>query len=139
MRALRRRSHRAGGLLAAGTLAAGAALAVSVSEVPSAQAGGHPARMLVYAQEWSLWPSRTVLPAGATIVQLVNRGQDPHDLRIRRLGARGRMTGRAQALPTTASGALTEGRWRLSPGRYELYCALPGHLRAGMHATLSVR
>ena len=36
-----------------------------------------PARLLVYAQEWSLQPSRASLPAGPVVVQLWNRGQDP--------------------------------------------------------------
>ena len=56
---------------------------------------GAPARLLVYAQEWSLWPSRPSVHAGRVIVQLWNRGQDAHDLRVRRL-SRGVMVGRAQ-------------------------------------------
>jgi hypothetical protein len=98
-----------------------------------------PARMLVYAQEWSLYASRASVPAGRVTVQLWNRGQDPHDLRIRRLSRTGRMVGRAQALRTTGSGALSRASWRLQPGRYELYCSLPGHLRRGMHVRLTVR
>jgi hypothetical protein len=97
------------------------------------------ARMLVYAQEWSLWPSRTSLPAGHVIVQLWNRGQDAHDLRVRRLDRHGRMTGRAESLAATQSGVIGEASWRLAPGRYELYCSMPGHLRQGMHVKLVVR
>jgi hypothetical protein len=99
----------------------------------------YPARLLVYAQEWSLWPSRTSLPAGRVTVQLWNRGEDAHDLAIRALGRRGAMTGLAQTVGTTNAGALRQGRWRLKPGRYELYCALPGHLQKGMHTLLIVR
>jgi plastocyanin len=98
-----------------------------------------PARMLVYAQEWSLWPSRSAVPAGHAVVQLWNRGEDAHDLRIRRLDSRGRMTGRAQGVRVTQSGKLSEASWRLKPGRYELYCSMPGHLSLGMHAKLRVR
>jgi hypothetical protein len=98
-----------------------------------------PARMLVYAQEWSLWPSRTSVPAGRVTVQLWNRGQDSHDLRIRRLGAGGVMTGRTQGIAITRSGVLHRATWRLAPGRYELYCSLPEHLQRGMHTTLVVR
>jgi hypothetical protein len=97
------------------------------------------ARMLVYAQEWSLWPSRTSLPAGHVIVQLWNRGQDAHDLRVRRLDRHGRMTGRAESLAATQSGVIGAASWRLAPGRYELYCSMPGHLRQGMHVKLVVR
>jgi hypothetical protein len=98
-----------------------------------------PARMLVYAQEWSLYGSRASVPAGRVTVQLWNRGQDPHDLRIRRLSRSGRMVGAAQAVRKTGSGALSQAHWRLQAGRYELYCSLPGHLRRGMHAKLTVR
>ena len=94
--------------------------------------------MLVYAQEWSLWPSRTRLPAGPVIVQLWNRGQDAHDLRIRRLDRRGRMAGRTQNVAVTESGARTQGEWHLEPGRYELYCSMPGHRQQGMHTLLVV-
>jgi hypothetical protein len=98
-----------------------------------------PARMLVYAQEWSLWPSRAALAAGAVIVQLWNRGQDAHDLRIRRLGRGGGMTGPAQGIAVTQSGRLRQASWRLRRGRYELYCSMPSHLARGMHTLLVVR
>jgi plastocyanin len=98
-----------------------------------------PARLLVYAQEWSLWPSRRSVPAGTVIVQLWNRGQDSHDLRIRRLNARGQMVGPILgAVRITPSGQLSQATWHLRTGRYELYCSLPGHLKMGMHARLTV-
>jgi hypothetical protein len=97
-----------------------------------------PARMLVYAQEWSLWPSRSKLPPGKVIVQLWNRGEDAHDLRIRRLlGAR--MTGPTQGVAVTVSGDLHQATWKLSPGRYMLYCSMPGHYARGMHTVLVVK
>ena len=98
-----------------------------------------PAHLLVYAQEWSLWPSRTSVPAGTVIVQLWNRGQDAHDLRIRRLSARGQMIGPVLAgIRITPSGHISQATWHLSSGRYELYCSMPGHLKMGMHARLTV-
>jgi hypothetical protein len=97
-----------------------------------------PARMLVYAQEWSLWPSRASLPPGRVLVQLWNRGQDAHDLRVRRL-RNGRMKGAEQGVAVTQSGAVGSGTWHLGPGRYELYCSLPGHRMRGMRTTLLVR
>ena len=123
---------------AVGVEAVGAAVASGAPRA-AARASRTPARMLVYAQEWSLWPSRTAAPAGRVIVQLWNRGQDAHDLQIRRLDARGHMIGRAQAVGVTQSGALREATWRLGAGRYELYCSMPGHLRRGMHTKFAVR
>lgn len=94
--------------------------------------------MLVYAQEWSLWASRTTVPRGRVIVQLSNRGQDAHDLHARRLDRHGRLAGPAQALGVTESGARGQVTWRLTPGRYELYCSLPGHFQRGMHTIVVV-
>ena len=107
-------------------------------------AGAHarraPAHLLVDAQEWSLWPSPTSLPAGTVIVQLWNRGQDSHDLRIRRLNSAGQMTGPIEgAVKVTLSGAISQATWHLTPGRYEIYCSLPGHLMMGMHTRITVR
>ncbi len=115
-------------------LAAFATAPASASEAPR-----QPARMLVYAQEWSLWPSRTSLPSGKVVVQLWNRGQDAHDLRIRRLASSGHMTGPTQGVAVTQSGGLRQSRWQLKPGRYMLYCSMPGHFQRGMHVKLVVR
>jgi uncharacterized cupredoxin-like copper-binding protein len=125
------------------TLAIAVALGLAAfGAVPGAVGAGTkhraPARLLVYAQEWSLWPSRQAVAAGPVIVQLWNRGEDAHDLRIRRLHG-GRMTGHTQSVAITASGKVSQGGWRLAPGTYELYCSMPGHLRRGMHTRLVVR
>ena len=98
-----------------------------------------PARMLVYAQEWTMYGSRSSVPAGRVIVQLWNRGQDAHDLRIRRLNARGQMVGSAQKVTLTQSDAIRSAKWKLGKGRYELYCSLFQHLQRGMHTRLTVR
>jgi plastocyanin len=98
----------------------------------------YPARLLVYAQEWSLSPSRATLPAGRVIVQLWNRGMDPHDLRARRLVG-GQMVGHTFAVHLTLPGKVSTATWTLSPGRYQLYCSLPGHMMAGMRVQITVR
>lgn len=117
---------------ACGGWALGGAGAAASTHVP-------PARMLVYAQEWSLWSSRPTVPHGAVIVQVWNRGQDAHNLHIRRLAGHGRLVGPAQSVATTLSGARNQATWHLRPGRYELYCSLPGHYQQGMHTVLVVR
>jgi plastocyanin len=95
-----------------------------------------PARMLVEAREYRFTLSRTVLKAGPAIIQLADRGEDPHDFRLVRLG---RVTARAAAVPETQPGGVTEWRGRLARGRYRLYCTLPGHARLGMRAIITVR
>ena len=115
------------------------AAALPAGVVATAAAVPAPAHLLVYAQEWSLWPSRTSVPAGKVIVQLWNRGQDAHDLRIRRLDERGQMVGPVlDGVRITLSGHVNQATWHLNAGRYELYCSMPGHLKMGMHARLTV-
>jgi plastocyanin len=128
------------GAAAASIAVAGPEAATSGARPPADSAGGGrtPARLLVYAQEWSLWPSRPSIKAGTVIVQMWNRGQDSHDLRVRRL-SHGAMVGRTQGDAVTQSGKLSQATWRLSPGTYELYCSMPGHLKKGMHTRITVR
>jgi plastocyanin len=117
---------------AASGAAAGHALASQVTPPPVSH-------LLVYAQEWSLWPSRGSLPSGTVIVQLWNRGQDSHDLRIRRVTGSGAMVGGVLgAVRATRSGQVATATWHLRAGHYELYCSMPGHMNMGMHARLAV-
>jgi len=130
---------RRGSLGVAGlTLMVVLAAPVGAAEVGPRVAVQPAANMLVYAQEWSMYASRATVPAGPVSVQLWNRGQDQHDLRIRHVNVRG-MYGRVDgAVNVTSSGAITKASWTLRPGHYELYCSLPGHLMKGMHFTLTV-
>jgi hypothetical protein len=124
----------------------GALIAVSAGAATALGAGSavhntrkDPAHLLVYAQEWSLWPSRSSLPAGSVSVELWNRGQDAHDLRLRRLRG-GHMVGPIDgAVHVTQSGDLSQASWRLKSGRYVLYCSMPGHYMRGMHTVITVR
>jgi hypothetical protein len=116
--------------------------AACLPAVPAAgapQGRALPSRMLVYAQEWSLWPSRSSVPAGKVTVQLWNRGMDAHDLRIRRLNETGAMIGSVQDVAVTQSGQLHQSTWRLGAATYELYCSMPGHAARGMRVRIRVR
>ena len=93
-----------------------------------------PSRVLVEATEFRFTLSRTTVKPGPAIVQLAIRGEDPHDLKVRRIGAAS-----VSAVPETLPGGVAEWRGKLKRGRYELYCSLPGHKRAGMRAVLTVK
>jgi hypothetical protein len=73
------------------------------------------------------------------IVEAVNRGSDPHDVAIRRVGGR-----RLATTGVVAPGGHTRRfRVRLKPGRYVLYCTIAAgtplsHERLGMRDTLRV-
>ena len=134
---------RAAGAVAACLLAcAPTALGQSDARVGTTSSAA-PSRLLVTASEWRLTLSRAAVRPGAAVVQLQNLGEDAHDLRARRI-QRSRVAGGstpapAMASPETPSGGLSEVEISLRPGRYRLWCSLPGHRQAGMQATLQVR
>jgi len=98
-----------------------------------------PVHLLINAQEWSLWPSRSSLPAGTVLVELWNRGQDAHDTWIRRLNAAGQMVGPVLGrVAKTLPGKISQATWHLKAGHYELFCSMPGHMALGMHTDLRV-
>jgi plastocyanin len=119
-------------------VAMGAAV-FGATEVAGARRERAPARLLVSADELSLMLSRQTIKSGAAVIQFHNRGEDPHDLRMRRLPRRGVSARRTFAVRETPSGDLEELEWRLPSGRYRLWCSLPGHEQAGMRAKLRVR
>lgn len=91
-------------------------------------------RMQVTAREFSLTPSRTVLPAGVTRVELLNLGEDPHDLRARPAA------GGADdfAFPSVTAGNRHTQDVTLGPGTWTFFCALPEHEVLGMGTTVTV-
>ena len=123
----------AGGLL---VLALVAALLAGAFAAES-RAGGRPdapSRLLVNASEWSYVLSRAELPPGPSIVELYNRGEDPHDLTIRKNGGT-----RTWTVGETLPGAGGAIELRLRRGsRYRLWCTLPAHRERGMEARLKV-
>jgi len=93
-----------------------------------------PARILIVAKEFSYALSRPRVSSGRVIVQLANAGEDVHNLRLRRRGAK-----RHRSLPR-----IDPGRWagldrKLKPGRYYLWCSVTDHEERGMRATLRVK
>lgn len=93
-----------------------------------------PARIQVSAKEFSFTLSRLHVKHGQATVELVNYGQDPHDLRIRRIGER-----HIAGLPVVAPGGHADLTLTLRPGRYLFWCSLANHRQLGMHGTLLVR
>lgn len=98
-----------------------------------AQAQHPPARVQVVAQEFSYSLSRTRVKAGRVIIELVNRGQDTHDLDVRRVGGT-----HIFQFPSVLPGQVVDRELRLAPGRYLLWCAIADHQERGMHALLRV-
>ena len=114
------------------------ALATLTADVAGARRERAPARLMVSAQEHSLMLSRQGIAAGPALIQFLNRGEDPHDLRIRRIARRGVSARRTLGVPEIKSGDLAELEVRLPAGRYRLWCSIPGHEQLGMRARLRV-
>jgi hypothetical protein len=101
---------------------------------PALRRAPAPARVLVFASEFRLSPSRRVVPAGRVWIQVSNIGEDDHDLAVRR--ADGRLVA---ITPVIRPGRVATLKMRLSPGRYTLVCTVAGHEGHGMTAPLTVR
>ena len=104
-----------------------AGVTLSASPRPS------PARVQASAEEFRLTLSRGTIVAGRAIVQLVNYGEDDHDLVLRRPG------GVARRIGVVHPGDVGELETTLAPGRYVVWCSLADHRARGMQTTLVVR
>jgi len=109
-------------------------LPVAVGQVAAATPVTPPARAQVSASEFRLSLSRSAIRRGPAIIELVNYGEDDHDLALRRAG--GTRTYRVALVHPGARGELDA---RLRPGRYAVWCTLADHRSRGMRATLLVR
>jgi plastocyanin len=88
----------------------------------------------VVAREFSLALSRRSIRAGRAIVELANFGQDPHDLRLQRVGGK-----TVYLWPVAQPGGVEDRSLTLAPGTYRVWCSLGNHRAMGMLATLVVR
>ena len=116
--------------------AALAALALLLSAAAPASAKTFPTRVQVTAKEFyytlSGLTGRSV-KAGPAIIEFVNYGEDPHDMRVERVGGT-----RVYGTPVLQPGSYYDLSVKLLPGRYELWCSIANHRQLGMEATLIV-
>ena len=110
------------------TLVAAATLAVLGTT------GSPPARLQVVATEYNLARSRPTIKAGEALIQLANFGEDPHDLRLQRIGGK-----RVYAIGVVNPGDVKTLDAKLLPGTFRLWCSIANHRALGMSATLIVK
>jgi plastocyanin len=87
----------------------------------------------VTAVEYSFTLSRTTVPAGKIMLELVNHGQDEHNLNL--LSGEGAL---ASSFANTPANGIRDQEVEVQPGSYTLFCSLPEHEQKGMKATLLV-
>jgi plastocyanin len=113
-----------------------ALVAVGAAAAHAASSSRAPSRLLVAGDEYSITLSRGAVKHGPALIQFVNRGEDPHDLKLKRIS---RSPSRTVSAPELRSGGLVQLETRLRAGHYRLWCSLPQHRERGMHAVLTVR
>jgi plastocyanin len=112
------------------------AAATGLAVVPAHAANGpiRITRVQVTGKEFFYALSRRTVVPGTAIVQFVNFGEDPHDMRIRRVGGT-----RTYRTPLVQPGGYFDVELKLAPGRYRLWCSVANHEALGMKALLTVR
>jgi plastocyanin len=87
----------------------------------------------VSAVEYGFSLSRTSVPAGEVVLELVNDGQDEHNLHLE--DGEGPLS---ESIGSTQSKGVGDLHLQMRPGSYTLFCSLPTHEARGMKATLTV-
>lgn len=114
-------------LLAVAALGIGLAGSVAAKTTPSSA-------VQVQATEFRYGLSRGAVKPGKLRIELVNYGEDVHDLAIRRVGGTS-----VRNLGHTLPGERSVDRFRVRRGAYMLWCTISDHRARGMRATLKVR
>ncbi len=122
-----------GSRVAAG--ACGAILASILAIAPAGAGQQVPDRVMARGSEFEILLSKQKVKPGRVIVQFVNAGEDPHDLRLQRVGDTTEF-----GLGETGPGEVVNLDTRLRKrSTYLLWCSLSDHRQLGMEATLRTR
>lgn len=97
---------------------------------------GNPHFLGAQAYEFGFTPTkdRFELQAGADTIELINVGEDAHDLHLESLATGATVL----AVSPTGSGGHARASALLEEGEYRLYCSLADHAALGMERTLVV-
>src|ERR1700753_53498 len=82
--------------------------------------------------------SRGTVRSGRLTVQLQNKGEDPHDMDMQRVGPDGEPLGGVVEVPVTEQGDQKPEAVTVDPGHYRMWCNLFNHAKEGMEATVTV-
>ena len=86
-------------------------------------------KVQVSETEFKITTDLTSFKAGQITFVAKNDGKIPHDLAVKETGDK------TKEIPP---GGTAELKVNLKPGKYELYCTIPGHEAAGMKLTITV-
>jgi plastocyanin len=84
-------------------------------------------------------PSHKVVKPGELTVQLINKGEDEHNMDMQKVGpGNSPESPIVVAVSAASKGASTPTTIDVEPGTYRMWCTLPGHAAKGMEATIEV-
>jgi plastocyanin len=84
-------------------------------------------------------PSRKTVKSGDLTVQLINVGEDEHNMDMQKVGPGNSPESPIIVTVSAASkGASTPTTVDVEPGTYRMWCTLPGHAAKGMETTITV-
>jgi uncharacterized cupredoxin-like copper-binding protein len=89
----------------------------------------HATKVQVSETEFKITTGLASFKAGEITFVAKNDGKIPHDLAVKETGDKTK---------EIAPGGSAELKVNLKPGKYELYCTIPGHEAAGMKLTITV-
>jgi plastocyanin len=84
-------------------------------------------------------PSHKVVKPGELTVQLINKGEDEHNMDMEKVGPGGAPEGPILTMTSAPSGGQsTPTTVDVEAGTYRMWCTLPGHAAKGMEAEIEV-
>jgi plastocyanin len=84
-------------------------------------------------------PSHTVVKPGELTVQLINKGEDEHNMDMEKVGPGNAPEGPiVVAVSAPSNGNSKPTTVSVEPGTYRMWCTLPGHAEKGMETTITV-
>jgi uncharacterized cupredoxin-like copper-binding protein len=125
------------------------------NESEAAATGGGGATLSIKMGEFFFGPKNTAAHAGPTTIEAPNEGSVEHELVVFKTNmdpaklpteASGevneekmdKIAQSAGEIPDVEAGETKSAQFELTPGRYVIFCNLPGHYAAGMYGTLTV-
>jgi plastocyanin len=84
-------------------------------------------------------PSHKVVKPGELTVQLINKGEDEHNMDMEKVGPGNAPEGPIVVAVSAASNGNSKPTMvDVEPGTYRMWCTLPGHAEKGMETTITV-
>ncbi len=101
-------------------------------QAPAETAGGGQTVSSVSLSEYKFDPADLTAKAGSTLT-VKNEGSLGHDLRLRKPGKE------VGGTKVFGAGKSEQLKVDFAPGKYEMYCSVPGHEQQGMKGSFTIR